>query len=101
MSAMIIGVVMLVLVALGVGIYFLVSAKKCKDYDTQDKCKEPCKWDTRGNKCIEEDEDLTPAPPAQPVSVEQEANEQVARVVEPQGTETTANKWKCYAGTLW
>src|SRR5210317_257020 len=98
MSAMIMIVVLLLLVGLGVGIYFLVSAKKCKDYETQDECKEPCQWDTYGNKCIGEDDNLTPAPPAQPVSVEQEANEQVARVVEPQGTETTANKWKCYAG---
>jgi len=95
---MIMIVVLLLLVGLGVGIYFLVSAKKCKDYETQDECKEPCQWDTYGNKCIGEDDNLTPAPPAQPVSVEQEANEQVARVVEPQGTETTANKWKCYAG---
>jgi hypothetical protein len=53
--------VLLILGGLGVAIYFLVNAKKCKDYDTQDDCKEPCQWDTEGNKCIEEDEDLTPS----------------------------------------
>jgi hypothetical protein len=68
MSAAIIGVVLLLLAALGVGIYFMVSAKKCKDYETQDECKEPCQWDTYGYKCVGEDDDLTPAPPTSPAS---------------------------------
>jgi hypothetical protein len=66
MSAGIIIVVLLLLAGLGVGIYFLVNAKKCKDYETQGECKDPCKWDTYGNKCIGEDDDLTPAPPKSP-----------------------------------
>ena len=64
MSAMIIIVVLLLLAGLGVGIYFLVTAKKCEDHETQADCKEPCQWDTYGNKCIGEDDDLTPAPPS-------------------------------------
>ena len=65
---MIIIVVLLILAGLGVGIYFLVNAKKCKDHETQDECKEPCQWDTYGNKCVDEDDDLTPAPPSNPPS---------------------------------
>jgi hypothetical protein len=65
-AAVIIGVVLLLLAGLGVGIYFLLNAKKCKDYETQEECKEPCQWDYYGNKCIDEDEDPTPAPANDP-----------------------------------
>src|SRR6056300_1638249 len=67
-AAVIIGVVLLLLAGLGVGIYFLLNAKKCKDYETQEECKEPCQWDYYGNKCIDEDEDPTPAPANDPPS---------------------------------
>jgi hypothetical protein len=66
MSAMMIGVVLLILVGLGVGIYFLMNAKKCKDHETQGECKEPCQWDTYGGKCIDENGILTPAPAPAP-----------------------------------
>ena len=99
---MIIIAVLLILAGLGVAIYFLVNAKKCKDHKTQDDCKEPCQWDTYGNKCIEEDDDLTPAPPAEPVEVDTaEPAERQSRQSEPEGTSQqsgSGNKWKCYAG---
>lgn len=63
-----IGVVLLFLVGLGVGIYFLMNAKKCEDHETQDDCKEPCQWDTYGGKCIDENGILTPAPTPTPDS---------------------------------
>jgi len=68
MSAAIIIVVLVLLAGLGVGIYFLVNAKKCKDHETQEDCKEPCQWDYYGNKCIDEDDNLTPAPANDPPS---------------------------------
>ena len=66
MSPAVIGVVLLILAAIGVGVYFMFFVKKCKDHETQADCKDPCKWDTYGNKCIEEDDDMTPAPPSTP-----------------------------------
>ena len=66
MSAAIIGVVLLILIGLAVGIYFLLNAKKCEDHETQDECKEPCQWDTYGGKCIDEEATLTPAPAPAP-----------------------------------
>jgi len=67
MSAFIIVIILLLLVGAGVGIYFLVGEKKaCSEYDTQDNCKSPCKWDTYGGKCIGEKDAMTPAPPQQP-----------------------------------
>lgn len=59
MSPAIIGIAILLLVGVGVALYFLLNAKKCKDHKTQDECKKPCQWDTNGNKCIDEDDDLT------------------------------------------
>lgn len=67
MNPLMAGLVVLFLIGLGVGLYFLLNKKEaCKEFDTQDKCKAHCQWDTYGNKCIEEDDDLTPAPPAPP-----------------------------------
>jgi hypothetical protein len=66
MSAAIIGVVLLILIGLAVGIYFLLNAKKCEDHETQDECKEPCQWDTYGGKCIDEEATLTQAPAPAP-----------------------------------
>ena len=67
MSAAVIGVVLLILAAIGVGVYFMFFVKKeCKEYETQADCKKPCKWDTYGGKCIGKDGDMTPAPPTPP-----------------------------------
>ncbi|QIG59578.1 hypothetical protein [Dishui Lake phycodnavirus 2] len=66
MNPAVLGIVAILLIGLGVGIYFLVTAKKCKDHKTQDDCKEPCQWDTYGNKCIDEGDDLTDAPVSTP-----------------------------------
>ena len=69
MSAAVIGVVLLILAAIGVGVYFMFFVKKeCKEYETQADCKKPCKWDTYGGKCIGKDGDMTPAPPPPPPS---------------------------------
>jgi len=58
---------LLLLVGLGLGLYFFVFAKKeCKKITEEDECTEPCQWDTYGDKCIGEKDDLTPAPPTQP-----------------------------------
>jgi hypothetical protein len=99
MSAAIIGVVFLiVLVGLGVGLYFFLNGKKCKDYETQDECKEPCQWDTYGYKCVDEDDDLTPAPPAP--ADDSETSQRESQPTELEGTTQapSGNKWKCYAG---
>ena len=100
MSAMIIGVVLLLLVGLGVGIYFLMNAKKCKDHGTQGECKDPCQWDTYGGKCIDEGDSLTPAPAPAPAPTEQADPTSSARTggSAPEGTPSDDNKWKCYAG---
>jgi hypothetical protein len=70
MSAMIIGVVLLLLIGLSVGIYFLVNAKTCEDHETHDECKKPCQWDTYGYKCIGEKDAMTPKPPSVPAPTE-------------------------------
>lgn len=69
MSAAIIGVVLLILIGLAVGIYFLLNAKKCEDHETEEECKEPCQWDTYGGKCIDEEATLTQAPAPAPTQV--------------------------------
>lgn len=100
MSAMIIGVVLLMLVGLGVALYFVLGGKKCKDHESQDECKAPCKWDTYGYKCIDKDTDPTPAPPSDD---DPEDNATVntgsrnAPAPVPIAAPTT-NKWNCYAG---
>jgi len=62
MSVAIIGIIALVVATLGIALYFLLNTKACKKHKTQDECKEPCKWDTYGDKCIGEKDTLTAAP---------------------------------------
>ena len=98
MSAMIIGVVLLLLVGLGVGIYFLMNAKTCEDHETQDECKKPCQWDTYGYKCIGEKDAMTPKPPSNDTTSTTSAK---TADDAPSTSPTTAaggDKWKCYAG---
>ena len=59
MSVAVIGIILLILAGLGVALYFFLNTKACKEHETQDDCKEPCKWDTYGNKCIGEDDTPT------------------------------------------
>ena len=67
MSVAVIGIILLIILAgLGVALYFFLNTKACKEHETQDDCKKPCKWDTYGNKCIEKDGTLTNAPPPPP-----------------------------------
>jgi len=67
MSVVIIGAVALLFIAIALGLYFFVFAKKdCTKITEEDECTEPCQWDTYGDKCIGEKDDLTPAPPTQP-----------------------------------
>lgn len=95
MSAAIMGGVALLLIALGVGLYFLLSKKACKDHETQDDCKEPCKWDTYGNKCIKGDENLTAAPVITPTPPDDDDKDDDQSSPTPT---TDGSKWKCYAG---
>ena len=58
---------LLLLVGLGLGLYFFVFAKKdCKKITEEDECTEPCQWDTYGDKCIGEKDTLTAAPTPTP-----------------------------------
>ena len=94
-------IVLLMLLSVGLGLYFFVFAKKdCKKITEEDECTEPCQWDTYGNKCIGEDDDLTPAPTQQPImeSADESSTERKREESAPVPAAVSDNKWRCYAG---
>ena len=93
---------LLLLVGIGLGLYFFVFAKKdCKKIEKEDECTEPCQWDTYGNKCIGEDDTLTAAP-SRPTPPDEPADENVVERRGPTGatgvTGVSDGRWRCYAG---
>lgn len=98
MNTFVIVLVLLVLVGgAAAAIYFTQDKKKCKDHETQADCKEPCQWDTYGDKCIDEGDDMTPAPVVAAAGDAEREGRQSGPEPAPTGT-GSSNKWKCYAG---
>ena len=69
MSAALIGVAGIFVLALGLALYFLFGQKNCTKITQEGKCKAPCKWDLYGNKCIDKNTTPTTAPASVPDDV--------------------------------
>lgn len=84
MSAVLIGVAGIFVLALGLALYFLFGQKNCTKITQEGKCKAPCKWDLYGNKCIDKNTTPTDAPASVPDVAE--ATAAMGEVEAPVGT---------------
>jgi len=65
MDPRIIGVIVVILIGIGIYVYMQDQATNaCATKTLEMDCKSPCVWDKHGSRCVDADQELTPAPPA-------------------------------------
>lgn len=68
MDPKVIGVIVVLIVAIGLYIYYSQEegGGACATKTLEMDCKSPCVWDKYGSRCVDKDQELTPAPPTPP-----------------------------------